>query len=117
MLALIYLAAGAAAAAGPAQTVTMSLGDYRFTPDVIEVNAGSPVILTLTNTDTITPHDFVLENEAGGLSIDLSVPARKSASVEFTPAIPGSYAFHCSKKLLFMKSHEEKGMRGTLIVK
>lgn len=99
------------------QTVTLNIGDYQFTPDTIEVTAGYPVILTLINHDSITPHDFILDDMASGLNIDINISAGKTANVEFTPNIPGSYTFYCSKKLPFMKSHREKGMQGILIVK
>jgi len=100
-----------------AQDITLMLGDYHFVPDTFEVNAGQPVRLTLTNTDRITPHNFILKDETAGLNIDTSVSAGKTATVEFTPVIPGNYSFYCSKKLPFMKSHQEKGMEGTLTVK
>lgn len=99
------------------QTATLNIGDYQFTPDTIEVTAGYPVILTLINNDSITPHDFILDDMASGLNIDINISAGKTANVEFTPNIPGSYTFYCSKKLPFMKSHREKGMQGILIVK
>ena len=99
------------------QAITLTLGDYHFTPDTIEVTAGQTVSLTLTNTDTLTPHNFIIKDEAAGLDIDIDVSAGKTSTVEFTPAIPGSYTFYCSKKLPFMKSHQEKGMEGTLRVK
>ncbi len=117
LMALSIIAVNPASARDPAQEITLTLGDYRFTPDTVEVMAGQPVILTLTNTDGITPHNFILDDEAAGLEIDTGVYAGKSATIEFTPATPGSYTFYCSKKLPFMKSHRQKGMEGTLIVK
>ena len=95
----------------------MTMGDYRFIPDTLEVSAGLPVRLTLTNTDRITPHNFIMKYEDAGLNTDIDVSAGKSTIIEFTPTTPGSYIFYCSKKLPFMKSHRQKGMEGTLIVK
>ena len=95
----------------------MTLDDFRFIPDTFEVTAGHPVRLTLTNTDRITPHNFIIDNEQAGLNINTTVSAGKSTIIEFTPTTPGSYTFYCSKKLPFMKSHRQKGMEGTLIVK
>ena len=117
LMALILVFTGPAAASEQMQAITLTLGDYQFTPDTIEVTAGQPVQLTLTNTDTITPHNFILRNEAAGLDIDIDVSARKTSIIEFTPEKAGSYTFYCSKKLPFMKSHQEKGMEGTLTVK
>ena len=98
------------------QAISLSLGDYHFTPDTLEVQAGRPVLLTLTNTDTLTPHNFTLQEAAAGLDIDADVSAGSTSVVRFTPVKPGSYTFFCNKKLLFMKSHRERGMEGTLRV-
>ena len=117
LMALIFIHPWPAIASDSTQVITLTLGDYHFTPDRIEVTAGQPVQLTLTNTDTITPHNFIMQDEAAGLDIDIDVSAGKTATVEFTPVIPGDYSFYCSKKLPFMKSHQEKGMEGTLTVK
>ena len=117
LMALIFIYTWPAVASEPTQAITLTLGDYRFTPGTIEVTAGQSVQLTLTNTDRITPHNFIMKDEAAGLNIDIDVSAGKTSTVEFTPTIPGSYTFYCSKKLPFMKSHQEKGMEGTLTVK
>jgi len=98
------------------QAISLSLGDYHFTPDTLEVQAGRPVVLTLTNTDTLTPHNFTLQVAAAGLDIDTNVSAGSTSVVRFTPVKPGSYTFFCNKKLLFMKSHRERGMEGILRV-
>jgi len=98
------------------QAISLSLGDYHFTPDSLEVQAGRPVVLTLTNTDTLTPHNFTLQDAATGLDIDIEVSAGSTSVIEFTPVKPGTYTFFCNKKLLFMKSHRERGMEGTLRV-
>lgn len=99
------------------QAVALTLGDYRFDPDNLVVQSGQPVVLTLVNKDAITPHNFVLQDMAAGLDIDTSVSAGSTTTIEFTPEIPGSYTFYCSKKLPFMKSHRARGMEGTLIVR
>ena len=117
LMALSLMSACPAIAQEQAQEITLMLGDYHFAPDTFEVNAGQAVRLTLTNTDRITPHNFILKDDAAGLNVDTSVSAGKTSTVEFTPTIPGSYTFYCSKKLPFMKSHQEKGMEGTLTVK
>ena len=117
LLTLSVIATCPAVASDSTQVITLTLGDYHFTPDLIEVTAGQPVRLTLTNSDTITPHNFIMKDEAAGLNIETNVSAGKTSIIEFTPTTPGSYTFYCSKKLPFMKSHQEKGMEGTLTVK
>jgi plastocyanin len=118
LLGALLLASGPAPARGEEepQAIFLSLGDYHFTPDTLEVHAGRPVVLTLTNTDTLTPHNFTLQDAKAGLDIDTNVSAGSKAVIEFTPAIPGDYIFFCNKKLPFMKSHRDRGMEGSLHV-
>jgi hypothetical protein len=33
--------------------------------------------------------------------------------ITFTPTHPGTFKFFCNKKLLFFRSHEDRGMKGT----
>ncbi len=99
------------------QTIRIELGDFRFTPDKIHVPAGAQVELELVNTDTLTPHDFVLKAPEIQLDMIVNVPPRKTVTTQFiVPAWPGVYPFYCSKKLWFFKSHRERGMEGQLIV-
>ena len=116
LLAAVFIFCCPAIASGQdeTQTLTLTLGDYSFTPQDINVQAGRAVILTLINKDGITPHNFSLQDSAGGLDIDASVSAGSTVAIEFTPEIPGSYTFFCNKKLPFMKSHRARGMEGTL---
>ena len=111
----LSLAHGARALELP-RAITLTLGDYAFSPAHIEVTAGTPVTLTLTNEDTITPHNFTLQNTQAGLNVDVDVGAGRSVVVEFTPRVVGTYRFHCDKKLPFLKSHLARGMEGTLTV-
>ncbi len=103
-----------------AETVTRSipvkLGDYRFSPDSIMVKTGETVRLELTNTDMLAPHNFTLQAEEAGLTLDVNVSAGKTKVIDVTPRLPGSYKFFCNKKLPFMKSHRDRGMEGTLVV-
>lgn len=119
LLAAVALASGSACTVQALElplAVTLTLGDYAFSPAHIEVAAGTPVQLTLSNTDNLTPHNFSLKDADGRLDIDADVGAGKSVTVEFTPRVPGSYTFYCNKKLPFMKSHRARGMQGTLTV-
>lgn len=103
-------------AATPVRSIAVTLGDYRFTPDSITVASGETVQLELTNTDSVTPHNFTLKDEAAGLDVDVDVSAGRTEIVDITPLTPGEYKYYCNKKLLFMKSHRDRGMEGTLIV-
>ena len=99
------------------QRATVILDSYSYTPRHLIVQSGKPVELLLTSITTITPHNFVLRDEAAGLSIERDVSAGKTVTVQFTPSKPGTYSFYCDKKLLFFPSHREKGMEGTLEVR
>ncbi|MGD8854013.1 MAG: cupredoxin domain-containing protein [Gammaproteobacteria bacterium] len=102
--------------AGAEQSIVVEMGDYRFSPDEIHVQAGETVQLELTNTDLLTPHNFSLQREEAGLDLDVDVDPGETKLVDVKPLKPGSYTFYCNKKLLFFKSHREHGMEGTLVV-
>ena len=103
-------------AATPVRSIPVTLGDYRFVPDSITVDSGATVQLELSNTDSLTPHNFTLQDEAAGLDVDIDVSAGRTEIVDITPLAPGKYKFYCNKKLPFMKSHRDRGMEGTLVV-
>jgi len=100
----------------PTRSIAVKMGNYRFTPDEITVRAGETVQLQLTNTDSLSPHNFTLKAENAGLDVNTDVRAGKTEVVDITPLVPGTYKFYCNKKLLFFKSHRDRGMKGTLIV-
>jgi len=120
LLASALLCAGSIFAAppdtAPEGTIAVKLGDYRFSPDTLNVRAGETVRLELTNTDHVTPHNLTLEADSAGLNVNVDVGPGKTEVVDIKPLVPGSYPFYCNKKLLFLKSHREHGMEGTLIV-
>jgi len=65
----------------------------------------------------MVPHNFVIEAKEAGLEIHEDIPSGGSITVRFTPTQVGKFKFFCDKKLLFFKSHEAKGMVGTLEVR
>jgi plastocyanin len=95
----------------------MALDSYSYAPNHLVVQAGVPVELTLTSLTRITPHNFVLKDQAAGLSVSEDVSAGKTKTIRFTAIVPGTYVFYCDKKLLFFASHREKGMEGRLEVR
>ncbi len=111
----LWMGLAGPATAGPVQ-ISMELGDYRFKPARLEVSVGQEVELKLTNTDSITPHNFVLKAPEAGLDMTVDVPPGASKTVRFTPGKPGFFPFYCDKRLLFFKSHRERGMHGVLTV-
>ena len=98
------------------QMINVVLGSYYIKPDKITVKVGQPVTLNLINDASVVPHDLVIKAPSAGIDIAMDVPAGKKASVTFTPSKVGRYEMICDKKLMFFKSHKDKGMHGTLEV-
>jgi heme/copper-type cytochrome/quinol oxidase subunit 2 len=89
---------------------------YSYTPDHLIVSLDVPVELTIRSKTWFVPHNFVLKDADAGLDIKQDIPAGKSIVVKFTPTRPGKFKFYCDKKLLFFKSHEDRGMKGIIEV-
>jgi uncharacterized cupredoxin-like copper-binding protein len=94
----------------------VEMGGYRFMPHEITLTENQPVVLHLVNTDKIVPHNFTLKIPDNDVDIDIDVSGGESADVQLAPLPPGHYPFYCGSKLLFFRSHREKGMEGSLIV-
>ena len=99
------------------QRASITLDSYSYTPNHVVVQAGRPVELKLTSVTILTPHNFVIKEPAAGLMINEDVSAGDSIMIRFTPNRAGLFPFYCDKKLLFFKSHREKGMEGRLEVR
>lgn len=90
---------GAAVATGPAVTFDIELGDLFVRPASIDVPAGSPVVLNVTNHGAM-PHDLKLNGTEGS---DLLDPGA-SAEIEFGPFDSSAQAW-CT-----VPGHKEAGM-------
>jgi plastocyanin domain-containing protein len=99
------------------QRITIVADSYSYEPNHLQVEVGKPVELIFKSVTIITPHNFVLKEPASGLMIEEDIPSGKTAVVHFTPIQRGVFTFYCDKKLLFFKSHREKGMEGLLDVR
>ena len=98
------------------KTIEVTLGDYRYMPGNIQLIVNQPVVLHLVNVDSYTPHNFTLPDASDGLDVDVDIPAGGSVDVHLMPLVAGSHTFYCNNQFLFMDSHREKGMQGTLTV-
>lgn len=117
--ALLFTATLIAAAPVPAaepRVIDVTLDSYSIKPDTITVKAGQAVVLKVTNAAGMVPHNLIIHAPEAGIDVNVDLSGGKSGSASFTPTKPGRYEMHCDKKLLFFKSHKEKGMHGTLIV-
>ena len=104
-------------AADGVQRATVTLDSYSYTPNHLIVEAGKPVELTLTSVTTIIPHNFIIKDPAGSLSVEQDVSAGKTVTITFTPTQPGIFPIYCDKRLWPLPSHRDKGMEGTLEVR
>jgi heme/copper-type cytochrome/quinol oxidase subunit 2 len=104
-------------AADGVQRATVILDSYSYQPDHLIVEKGKPVELTLTSVTTIIPHNFIIKDPAGSLTVEHDVSAGKTVVVKFTPTQSGTFPIYCDKRLWPLPSHRDKGMEGKLEVR
>jgi cytochrome c oxidase subunit 2 len=80
---------------------------FKFTPAVIELKLGQPVVLELTTLDR--KHGFQVPD----LKIDESIEPGKITRVRIVPDKAGTFPFHCD--VFCGSGHEE--MAGEIVVK
>jgi plastocyanin domain-containing protein len=97
------------------QRVAILGGGYFYDPNYIVVKVNVPVEFTVRRESGFTPHDFQIKAPEAGIDVTVSLDTKPQV-VKFTPTKPGKYPFICTKKLLFAKSHKDKGMEGVLEV-
>lgn len=97
------------------QHISIIAGSYFFQPEHILVEVNKPVSLSIAKEPGLVPHSFVLQSPEAGLSIDIAVDTEAKV-VTFIPLKSGQFSFYCDNRLLFFKSHREKGMTGILEV-
>lgn len=97
------------------QRIEVLAGEYFFDPNYVIVKVNIPVELKVRKEPSIVPHDFVINAAEAGLEA-LEKLSAKPKVIKFTPKKTGKYPFYCGKKLIFSKSHREKGMEGTIEV-
>jgi heme/copper-type cytochrome/quinol oxidase subunit 2 len=104
-------------AANGVQRATVTLDSYSYSPNHLIVEAGRPVELTLTSVTTMIPHNFIIKDPAGSLSVEQDISAGKTVTITFTPPQPGIFPIYCDKRLWPLPSHRDKGMEGKLEVR
>jgi len=102
-----------------AQTITLVMTEYKFTPDKITFQRGTPYILHMVNKgkqmhELDGPQFFAAISVGNpqilvhsGLEVD--VDPGKSQDLQFVPLQTGTYAVDCD-------DHEEFGMKGVFTV-
>jgi len=104
-------------------SLTVEMGDFKFTPNQFTVAAGKEITLTLSNKGA-NLHEFVIFNAGEHVSLpfddddegkiywEVELDPGKSEAVKFTaPSEPGTYDVVCGTP-----NHIEQGMTGTLTV-
>jgi plastocyanin domain-containing protein len=97
------------------QRVEMLGGEYYFKPKHIIVKINVPVEIIVKKESGVVPHDIVLKAPEAGINFSESL-STEPKTIRFTPTKKGKYEFTCEKKLLFFKSHKDRGMAGILEV-
>jgi plastocyanin len=104
-----------------AQTITVSMSNYAFTPATLNLKANQPYKLVFTST-VMKDHDFAAPElfAAGTIAPEdmskvskgvVEVDDGGTVDVRFMPTRPGTYNFTCDH---FM--HTMLGMKGTAVV-
>ncbi|UCF30374.1 MAG: cupredoxin domain-containing protein [bacterium] len=91
----------------PVMDVAMTVENYRFTPSVIHVEAGTRLRLGITSLGS--KHEIWIKE----FEIHQTIPAGRTVTVDVYLAEPGEYRYGCS---LGVGIHYLFGMKGRIIV-
>jgi len=97
------------------QRVTIVGGSYFFRPNHVIVRAQVPVELTVSVEPGLVPHSFEIDAPQAGIAVHTELGTTPK-TFRFTPTAPGRFAYYCTHRLLFLRSHRERGMEGVLDV-
>ncbi len=91
-------------------------GEYYFDPNYLIVKVNTPVELTLKKTKGFIPHDIIVKAPGAGIDFKVKLSDTEAKTVKFTPTKVGKYEMICDQRLLWFKSHKERGMYGYIEV-
>jgi nitrosocyanin len=98
---------GAMVESGSTKTITVSGGNFFFTPKTLTVNKGDTVKVVFKNSGGT--HNFVIDE----FDVETkTIQGGAEDTVEFVADKAGTYEFYCS-----VGQHRQMGMKGTLTVK
>lgn len=97
------------------QRIEMVGGSYFFDPDRLVVKVNVPVEITIRKEKGFVPHDIAMDVPDAGMKFNVELKTTPSV-IRFTPTRTGTFPFACTKKLLFLKSHKDHGMKGEIEV-
>lgn len=93
------------------QGVTMAVTSFTFRPNVVTLEAGTPVAITARSESGIG-HNVTILSPAGQVVKSVDVPAGQTVAFEVRLPGPGRYVFYCDRPL-----HRPLGMEGVLVAK
>ncbi|MBN3816470.1 quinol oxidase, partial [Paraburkholderia sp. Se-20369] len=97
------------------QRVAIVGGSYFFRPNHVIVKARVPVELTVSSEAGLISHNVVIDAPQAGIAVRTGL-ATTPKTLRFTPTQAGRFAYYCTHRLLFFKSHRDRGMEGVLEV-
>ena len=98
---------GSQPSSGTTSDLTLTLTEFKFTPDTLNAKVGAHIRVTLDNTKGTLKHNI----KQTDLNIDTAVEAGQKATFEFTPTKAGTFDFVCD-----VPGHKEAGMVGKIVV-
>ena len=93
----------------PTGAVKLSVSAEGFSPSSFSVNAGAPVTITLTATDSQT--HVLLFDDASLSALAIGVGPGETRAITFNAPKAGTYGFHCD-----VPGHSGRGEKGTMKV-
>lgn len=106
LIAVICTSGGFATAAENEQVIKVTAKRFSYTPNVITVKKGIPVVLQFTSLDRL--HGF----NCSALDIRSDIPPGKVTELRFVPQKAGTFPFHCDN---FCGTGHD-GMTGKIVV-
>jgi len=97
------------------QHVEVIGGEYYFDPNRIIVKVNTPVELKLKKAAGYVPHNLLVKAPEAGIDFKADLGTEWKV-VKFTPTKVGKYEMICDKRLLWFKSHKDRGMDGFIEV-
>jgi plastocyanin len=97
------------------QHVEIIGGEYYFDPNYIVVKVNTPVELKVKKAAGYVPHDIMVKAPEAGIDFKADM-GKEWQSITFTPTKVGKYEMICDKRLLWFKSHKDRGMDGYIEV-
>ena len=97
------------------QHVEVIGGDYYFDPNYIIVRVNVPVELKVKKEPGYIPHDIAVKAPEAGIDFKKDLD-KNWQTITFTPTKIGKYEMICDKRLLWFKSHKDRGMYGFIEV-